>query len=55
MLADSLLLLKTDDMLKLKTFLENFNLQFVEEQHQNGIKHYACQKDNFVLEIYSLD
>ena len=43
---------KDDEVDATKAFFENMGLEFVEEQHGTGPKHWACQRGNFVFEIY---
>jgi len=50
--SDNVYVIKTQDPLKLKTFLEAFGLTFQKEKHQIGPEHYACQVGDKVLEIY---
>lgn len=49
---EEVFVLYVHDMERLKTFFERLGLQFEEEQHGNGPKHFACAYDGTVLEIY---
>ena len=48
--------IRSDDIEKLKTFLDSFldpfRASFVKEKHGDGPEHYACDVDGKVLEIY---
>jgi len=49
---DNMFVIRTDDIGKLKTFLENFGLSFQQEQHGKGPVHFSCVVQDKVLEIY---
>jgi hypothetical protein len=48
----NVLVIRTDQMEETKKHLEHFGLVFVEEQHGKGPKHFACEHEGKVLEIY---
>lgn len=55
--GENVYVIHTDDVDRLRTFLEGFGLSFVREQHdlksaKKGAVHYACQVGERVLEIY---
>jgi predicted enzyme related to lactoylglutathione lyase len=50
----SLLVLKTQQIDKLVAFYHQIGVEFVEEQHGNGPRHYSGQAGNVLLEIYPL-
>lgn len=47
-----ILVLYRKDIEETKAFFEAMGLSFVKEKHGIGPEHYACQKGDFVLEIY---
>lgn len=50
--SDDVLVLRTEDMDRLKKFFERLGLSFVEEKHGGGPAHFATQHGETVLEIY---
>jgi catechol 2,3-dioxygenase-like lactoylglutathione lyase family enzyme len=50
----SLIVLRCVDILKSKVFYEQFGLQFVEEKHGDGPKHFSSQIGETVLELYPI-
>ena len=48
----NMIVLRTTRMETLRAFYDALGLQFVEEQHDNGPVHYACELDSVVIEIY---
>ncbi len=46
--------IRTGDMEGTRRFYEALGLAFVEEQHGDGPRHYACERNGCVLEIYPL-
>lgn len=51
-MTDKVLVVRTHEMERVKTFFEGLGLEFVEEQHGKGPVHYACEQNEHVLEIY---
>lgn len=51
-LDDSVLILRTDNIDKLRVFFEKFGLTFKQEKHGAGPAHYACESKGLVLELY---
>jgi lactoylglutathione lyase len=49
-----LLVLKTRQLERVRTFYEALGVSFVEEKHGNGPVHYAGQVGETVLEVYPL-
>ena len=49
---DNTFIIRTDNIDRLKTFLETFGLDFKQEQHGKGPIHFSCVSDDKVLEIY---
>ncbi len=47
-----LIVLYSSDMERLRSFYQSLGLEFVEQKHETGPKHYACQLGSLVLEIY---
>ena len=52
----ALLVIKTNQLEKQKTFYENFGLVFQKEKHGNGSEHFSTliKNQNSVFEIYPL-
>ena len=52
----ALLVIKTNQLEKQKTFYEKFDLVFQKEKHGNGSEHFSSiiENQNIVLEIYPL-
>ncbi len=50
----SLLVLRARDIETTASFYRALGLEFISEQHGSGPQHFACQRDEFVLEIYPL-
>ncbi|MFK7776378.1 MAG: VOC family protein [Saprospiraceae bacterium] len=52
----TLLVIKTNQLEKQKSFYEQFGLVFQKEKHGNGPEHFSSiiEKQNIVLEIYPL-
>lgn len=48
----AILVIRTDNIIKMKDFFNKFGLDFEKEQHGQGPEHYACQIGNDVFEIY---
>jgi len=48
----SLLVIRCKDIEESKIFYEALGLSFTEEKHDNGPKHYSCQHDGCVFELY---
>ncbi len=48
----SLIVLYTTKMESLRIFYDAIGLTFVEEQHDTGPVHYACDLDGTIIEIY---
>lgn len=46
--------LRCGDLERSRAFYEAIGLRFVEEQHGNGARHYACTLGPVVLELYPL-
>lgn len=46
------LVIYTDKVEEVRDFLTGMGLEFVEEQHGSGPVHFACERDQFVLEVY---
>ena len=51
-LTVNLLVLRCKDIEVTRRFYELLGLTFVEEKHGAGPKHYAWERDGFVLELY---
>lgn len=50
----SLLVLRARDIEATVAFYRALGLEFSPEQHSQGPRHFACEKNGFVLEIYPL-
>jgi hypothetical protein len=50
--SDDVFVIKTDDPIKLRDFFTKLGLSFVQEQHDGGPVHYACEVNGKVFEIY---
>lgn len=50
----NLLVLKTAQLEQLQAQYSLLGLSFVYHQHGNGPFHYACEQEDFVLELYPL-
>lgn len=48
----SLLVIRCKDIEESKNFYEKLGLSFVPEKHDRGPKHYSCEYDGFVFELY---
>lgn len=48
----SVFVIRTQDVERTVEFFREFNLEFVQEQHDDGPVHFACQVGDNVFEIY---
>lgn len=48
----NVMVIRTTDMERVKDFLTDMGLEFVQEKHGTGPVHYACERGDFVLEVY---
>ena len=46
------LVIRSTQMDRVKDFLTELGLEFVQEKHGNGPVHYACERNGFVPEVY---
>lgn len=46
------LVIRTHDIEKARAFFVRMGFDFVEEQHGRGPRHYACERNGMVLELY---
>lgn len=53
-LGFSVLVLRARDIETTANFYRALGLEFTSEQHGQGPLHFACERDDFVLEIYPL-
>jgi catechol 2,3-dioxygenase-like lactoylglutathione lyase family enzyme len=51
-LAVNLLVLRCKDVEVTRSFYQKLGLNFVEEKHGSGPRHYAWESGDFVLELY---
>ena len=54
MIKLNLLVIRCNDIEKSKGFYEGLGLEFVEEQHGAGPRHYTCEMNDMVFELYPL-
>lgn len=50
--SNDVLVLRATDVERVRTFFQSMGLQFTQEKHGSGPRHYACQVNGRVLEIY---
>ena len=50
----NLIVLRCQDLEASKMFYERLGLQFVEEKHSTGPRHFSCSTGGVVLELYPL-
>ena len=50
----NLLVLKTDDVERLRDFYASLGFEFVEEQHGSGPRHFSAPMGEGILEVYPL-
>ena len=48
----SLLVIRCQDIEVTKDFYQLLGLSFIEEKHGNGPRHYSCEHDGSVFELY---
>lgn len=51
----NLVVIRATDLARSVAFYESLGMKFVEEQHGKGPKHFSCELEGTIFEIYSAD